>query len=49
MTLPRYGRERYKNSRNLDILPTYTQGMSKSYRRRATNTEKNVFPLGIVR
>jgi len=31
MTLPRYGRERYKNSRNLDILSTYTQGMSKSY------------------
>ena len=30
MTLPRYGRERYKNSPNLDILPTYTQGMSKS-------------------
>ena len=27
MTLPRYGRERYKNSRNLDILPTYTQGI----------------------
>jgi len=34
MTLPRYGRERYKNSHNLDILATYTQGMSKSYRRR---------------
>ena len=34
ITLPRYGRERYKNSPNLDILPTYTQGMSKSYRRR---------------
>ena len=30
MTLPRYDRERYKNSLNLDILPTYTQGMSKS-------------------
>jgi hypothetical protein len=30
MTLPRYGHERYKNSPNLDILPTYTQGMSKS-------------------
>jgi hypothetical protein len=34
MTLPRYGRERYKNSHNLDILTTYTQGMSKSYGRR---------------
>jgi hypothetical protein len=34
MTLPRYGRERYKNSHNLDILATYTQGMSKSYRKR---------------
>jgi hypothetical protein len=34
MTLPRYDRERYKNSHNLDILATYTQGMSKSYRRR---------------
>ena len=35
MILSRYGRECYKNSHNLDILPTYTQSMSKSYRIRA--------------
>jgi len=33
--LPKYGRERYKNFRDLDILPTYTRVMSKTYRRRA--------------
>jgi len=33
--LPRYDRERYKNFRDLDILPTYPRVMSKTYRRRA--------------